>query len=218
MVTRASTGPITPLKPLVTTCAPSFASSTTGRQWLLGRRWRRVRRCGPAVQQADAVSGIVLIGPFVRAVGSAWQLRLYPVLFRVLFARPWGTSVWTHFWAGLFPSQKPADFEAYSQHQQPVEHRPSRGVCDRRRARGTRCSTDGEHTEVKRIPRDWRTSRRHEAVDTRSKRILMAWITRDIFWAVLFIRAMRRARSTPNAGANKGRAPHVPDEESWRHA
>jgi hypothetical protein len=31
------------------------------------------------------------------------------------------------------------------------------------------------------------------AVDTNSKRILIAWITCDVVWALLFIRALKRA-------------------------
>jgi pimeloyl-ACP methyl ester carboxylesterase len=67
-----------------------------------------------AAEQPDAVSGLVLIGPFVRDVDSPAKLRLYRALFRVLLARPWGPVFWTRYWASLFPSFRPADFDAYA--------------------------------------------------------------------------------------------------------
>ncbi|MBI3943830.1 MAG: alpha/beta fold hydrolase [Chloroflexi bacterium] len=58
---------------------------------------------GAAVWAAEApelVTGLVLIGPFVRGEGS-WPLQL---LFTVLFARPWGPAMWrrhyTTLWVG----------------------------------------------------------------------------------------------------------------------
>ena len=57
---------------------------------------------------------MVLIGPFVRDVGSAVQQRVYRALFRVLLARPWGLRVWMRYWASLFPLAKPPDFDTYA--------------------------------------------------------------------------------------------------------
>ena len=67
-----------------------------------------------AVEEPDAVCGIVVIGPFVRDVGSPMQQHLYRTLFRVLLTRPWGISFWMRYWASLFPSRQPPDFDAYS--------------------------------------------------------------------------------------------------------
>jgi len=67
-----------------------------------------------AAEEPAAVSGLVLIGPFVRDVGGNLQRSILQALLRVLLARPWGTSFWMRFWASLFPSAKPADFEAYA--------------------------------------------------------------------------------------------------------
>jgi pimeloyl-ACP methyl ester carboxylesterase len=67
-----------------------------------------------AAEEPDAVSGVVLIGPFVRDVGSAVERRLYRALFRVMLARPWGLRVWMRYWASLFPHARPPDFETYA--------------------------------------------------------------------------------------------------------
>jgi pimeloyl-ACP methyl ester carboxylesterase len=68
-----------------------------------------------AAEDPKSVGGVVLVGPFVRDVGSATQQRLYRALFWVLLARPWGLSAWMRYWASLFPSRKPEDFEAYAE-------------------------------------------------------------------------------------------------------
>jgi pimeloyl-ACP methyl ester carboxylesterase len=66
-----------------------------------------------AAEEPDRIAGIVLIGPFVRDVGSPAQQRLYRMLFRLVLARPWGLTFWMRYWASLFPAQKPSDFEGY---------------------------------------------------------------------------------------------------------
>lgn len=63
-----------------------------------------------AAEAPELVTGLVLIGPFVRGEGS-WPIRL---LFTVLFARPWGPAMWRRYYTSLYPTQKPADFGAYS--------------------------------------------------------------------------------------------------------
>jgi pimeloyl-ACP methyl ester carboxylesterase len=56
----------------------------------------------------------VLIGGFVRAHAANTLLK---PLMNVLFAtRPWGPALWTRYWGSLFPSRKPADFDAYRAH------------------------------------------------------------------------------------------------------
>jgi pimeloyl-ACP methyl ester carboxylesterase len=67
-----------------------------------------------AAEEPNAVAGLVLIGPFVRDVGPAWRQLLLRVGFRALSARPWGAGAWMRFWASLYPTRKPADFESYS--------------------------------------------------------------------------------------------------------
>lgn len=63
-----------------------------------------------AAESSDLIRGIVLVGPFVRGDGN-WLLES---LFSLMFARPWGPSMWTKYYATLYPSRKPADFAEYS--------------------------------------------------------------------------------------------------------
>lgn len=67
-----------------------------------------------AVEEPELVAGVVLIGPFVRDIGSPGLQRLLQVVFRVMLARPWGVSVWMRYWASLFPTRKPPDFDSYA--------------------------------------------------------------------------------------------------------
>lgn len=62
-----------------------------------------------AAEAPECVAGLVLIGPFVRGETSARNALLY----RVLFARPWGVASWQWYYASLYPTHKPADFEGY---------------------------------------------------------------------------------------------------------
>ncbi len=66
---------------------------------------------------AEAPSGIgclVLIGPFLRNVPIAWWKG---VLFRTIvgtaFVGPWGPTAWGMYYASLYPTSKPADFDDY---------------------------------------------------------------------------------------------------------
>jgi pimeloyl-ACP methyl ester carboxylesterase len=67
-----------------------------------------------APKAPDRISAVVLIGPFARDVGPDWQRALLRGVFRIVLARPWGTSFWMRFWAGLFATTRPADFATYA--------------------------------------------------------------------------------------------------------
>ena len=67
-----------------------------------------------AAEEPELVAGVVLIGPFVRDVGSPALQRVLQAVFRVLLARPWGVSFWMRYWTSLFPTRKPDDFNAYA--------------------------------------------------------------------------------------------------------
>lgn len=55
-----------------------------------------------AAEHPDAVAGLVLYSPFLRDPSTnslaKWAMRL---LFRVMFARPWGAWLWTSYYASL---------------------------------------------------------------------------------------------------------------------
>lgn len=63
-----------------------------------------------AAERPDLVSGIVMIGPFVRAaeVGAGMSLAL-----KALFAGPWKVRAWDLYYASLYKSRKPEDLAAY---------------------------------------------------------------------------------------------------------
>jgi pimeloyl-ACP methyl ester carboxylesterase len=62
-----------------------------------------------AVEAPELISGLALVDPVVRDT-AGWTIGL---LMRVLFARPWGAAAWARFYTTLYPTRKPADFEAY---------------------------------------------------------------------------------------------------------
>ena len=63
-----------------------------------------------AAESPDLIRGMIMVGPFVRGDGN-WFLE---TLFSLMFARPWGPSMWMKYYSSLYPSRKPADFAAYS--------------------------------------------------------------------------------------------------------
>jgi pimeloyl-ACP methyl ester carboxylesterase len=52
-----------------------------------------------AADRPDAVAGLVLLSPFLRESGGRASLTLNRLLFRALFARPWGAGIWTNYYA-----------------------------------------------------------------------------------------------------------------------
>ncbi len=63
-----------------------------------------------ATEQPDQISGLVLLGPVVRNASTPAYMTL---VMKVLFAPPWGVSAWGMYFNSLFPTHRPADFEAY---------------------------------------------------------------------------------------------------------
>ncbi len=63
-----------------------------------------------AAESPQLVSGLVLIGPFVRntPVGAGAMLA-----FRLALLRPWGVSAWSAYYAAQYPGTKPADLKAH---------------------------------------------------------------------------------------------------------
>jgi pimeloyl-ACP methyl ester carboxylesterase len=70
-----------------------------------------------AAEAPEAVNRLVLVGPFVREVPMAWWKKaLFRVIMNTAFVGPWGPSAWGMYYASLYPTAKPADFEAYKRH------------------------------------------------------------------------------------------------------
>jgi pimeloyl-ACP methyl ester carboxylesterase len=65
-----------------------------------------------AADRPELVRGLVLLSPFVRnGAGPAWAMRL---MFRALFARPWGVAAWLGYYRStLNKGAVPADHEAH---------------------------------------------------------------------------------------------------------
>lgn len=63
-----------------------------------------------AALQPDLVSGLVLVGPFVRDGKVSVIQRL---LLRVAMARPWAARAWKAYLPKLYAGQRPADFAEY---------------------------------------------------------------------------------------------------------
>lgn len=65
-----------------------------------------------AAEHPDLVTGLVLIGPFVRQPSNS---AIMEVLFRLLTARPWAASFWKAYMPKLYVGRKPADFARYQE-------------------------------------------------------------------------------------------------------
>lgn len=84
-------------------------SLNAGRAVIVGTSMAAGAAVWAAAEAPEIVSGLVLIGAFVRGEGSVLQ----SLMFRALFMRPWGASMWLRYFKTLYPTRKPADFAAY---------------------------------------------------------------------------------------------------------
>jgi pimeloyl-ACP methyl ester carboxylesterase len=63
-----------------------------------------------AAQRPDLVSGLVLVGPFVR---NGKMSAMQRVLFRVAMAPVWAAAAWKSYLPKLYAGRRPDDFDAY---------------------------------------------------------------------------------------------------------
>lgn len=63
-----------------------------------------------AADHPELISGLVLVGPFVRNQPSPLGMR---TLLRLLTLPPWGAAVWKSYLPSLYAGAKPADFDHY---------------------------------------------------------------------------------------------------------
>ena len=67
-----------------------------------------------AAESPAAIAGLVLIGPFARNVPIAWwKAALFKTIMHTMFTGPWAPAAWGAYYASLYPSAKPTDFDAY---------------------------------------------------------------------------------------------------------
>lgn len=55
-----------------------------------------------AAERPDLVRGLVLVAPHLRETASPAQARTYRLLYRALFARPWGAAAWAWLYTSMF--------------------------------------------------------------------------------------------------------------------
>lgn len=64
-----------------------------------------------ATDAPEAVSGIMLLGPFAREVPTAWWQS---ALFAAMLLPPWGKGAWVSYYRkNLYPGAQPPDFDQY---------------------------------------------------------------------------------------------------------
>ena len=63
-----------------------------------------------AAERPELVSGLVLVGPFVRNGKTSAAQRL---ILRAAMARPWAAASWKMYLPKLYAGRKPDDFDAY---------------------------------------------------------------------------------------------------------
>ncbi len=81
-----------------------------GRALVIGNSMAAAAAVWAAAQVPDRISGLVLIGPFVRDIPAPWWSG--PVL-KVAMLRPWGAASWSMYYKSLYPTSPPADLEQY---------------------------------------------------------------------------------------------------------
>jgi pimeloyl-ACP methyl ester carboxylesterase len=88
----------------------ALAEYLGGPATLIGNSMSAGAAAWAAAEAPQLVSGLVLIGPFVREVPIGLATRL---AFRLGLLRPWGPSVWNAYYAKLYPGRRPADLAAH---------------------------------------------------------------------------------------------------------
>jgi pimeloyl-ACP methyl ester carboxylesterase len=76
-----------------------------------------------AAEAPELVSGLVLIGPFVR---NAPVGRVAAWAFRLGLLRPWGPAAWNAWYAKLYPGRPPADLAEHRERIRRSLRRPGR--------------------------------------------------------------------------------------------
>ncbi|CAN5256937.1 alpha/beta hydrolase [soil metagenome] len=68
-----------------------------------------------AAEAPGKISGVVLVGPFVRDIAPRSRLAglVQKLVIRTAFAGPWAEAAWGAYYASLYPTRKPDDFAAY---------------------------------------------------------------------------------------------------------
>ena len=85
----------------------ALAEHLGGRAVLVGNSMAAGAAVWAAAERPDAITGIALIGPFVR---NPPMNPLLVAAFKVMMSGPWAPAMWTSYLPKLYPGHKPDDF------------------------------------------------------------------------------------------------------------
>jgi pimeloyl-ACP methyl ester carboxylesterase len=104
-----------------------------------------------AAEARDRVSGLVLIGPFVREIPSTSWLKAFgqQAMIRTAFAGPWAPAAWGMYYASLYPTAKPADFGAYKTALVDTLRQPDRMRATKAMIRAAKSDVESRLAEVR---------------------------------------------------------------------
>jgi pimeloyl-ACP methyl ester carboxylesterase len=100
-----------------------------------------------AAERPDLVSGLGLLGPFVRNPPTS---RLTVALFRVLMVPLWARLAWTAYLPSLYPGRKPDDFAEHRRAISASMRRPGYATAFSRTTRTTHAPVEARLGEVDR--------------------------------------------------------------------
>ncbi|WP_221243297.1 alpha/beta fold hydrolase [Conexibacter arvalis] len=99
-----------------------------------------------AARAPERISGLALLGPFVRDPESG---RLKELAMRAALLEPWGPAAWKAYYGSCFPGRKPADFDAHWAAVRASLSRPGRWSAFRRTTRTSHAPAEAALGEVR---------------------------------------------------------------------
>jgi pimeloyl-ACP methyl ester carboxylesterase len=134
-----------------------------------------------AGQHPELVSGLVLLGPFVREPGTSALMRLAT---RILMAPPWVAATWNLYLPKLYAGTRPADFDEYRAELSRAMRRPGF-------AKAFSLTTRSRHDEAEKALASVRAPAlvvmgEHDP-DFRDPALEAAWITDQLHGEVLMV-------------------------------
>lgn len=84
-------------------------SLEAGPAMVIGNSMSAATAIWAAAEAPELVNALVLLGPAARGDGTS----LNHLMYKTLFARPWGPAMWLWYFNTLYPTRQPEDFEAY---------------------------------------------------------------------------------------------------------
>jgi pimeloyl-ACP methyl ester carboxylesterase len=98
-----------------------------------------------AAERPDLVTGLALLGPFVR---NPSMNPLLALAFRTAMAGPWSTRVWASYLPALYPARRPDDFSEHVARITTSMRRPGRGAAFRATTRTSHAPVEARLAEV----------------------------------------------------------------------